>query len=207
MRLQQVLTMGGMPVHRKRIKHYHEPGDFHEFTFSCYRRMPLLTNDRWWEMLSRSIDEAVAGYDFRLVAFVFMLEHVHLLIYPIPAKPDLSGFLKAIKRPYSYRIKEQLVASGSPLLQKLTVRERPGKIRFRYWQEGPGYDRNLKTERALLSAIDYIHLNPVRRRLVSQAIQWKWSSCRRHLQPEAPLDPDLPIIHGLPPEFFTNTEP
>ncbi len=33
--------------HRKTIKHYHEPGDFHELTFSCYRRMPLLTNDAW----------------------------------------------------------------------------------------------------------------------------------------------------------------
>ena len=30
--------------HRKRIRHYHEPGELHECTFSCYR-MPLLTND------------------------------------------------------------------------------------------------------------------------------------------------------------------
>ena len=26
------------------MRHYHEPGDLHELTFSSYRRMPLLTN-------------------------------------------------------------------------------------------------------------------------------------------------------------------
>jgi putative transposase len=31
--------------HTKLVKHYHDPGDFHELTFSCYRRMQLLTND------------------------------------------------------------------------------------------------------------------------------------------------------------------
>ena len=49
-----------MPVkpHRKLVKLYHEPGDFHELTFSCYRRLPLLTNDVWRERLARCIDEA-----------------------------------------------------------------------------------------------------------------------------------------------------
>lgn len=31
--------------HRKTIKQFHEPGHLHELTFSCYRRLPLLTND------------------------------------------------------------------------------------------------------------------------------------------------------------------
>ena len=66
--------------HRKRVRHYDEPGHFHELTFSCYRRMPLLTNDVWRAMLSVSIDRAVKGHSFRLIAFVFMPEHVHLLI-------------------------------------------------------------------------------------------------------------------------------
>ena len=41
------------PRHRKLVKHYHEPGDFHELTFSCYKRTPLLTNDDWRRRLSR----------------------------------------------------------------------------------------------------------------------------------------------------------
>jgi putative transposase len=44
--------------HRKKVKHYHEPGDSHELTFSCYHQMPLLTNDGWRGHLARSIDAA-----------------------------------------------------------------------------------------------------------------------------------------------------
>ena len=63
--------MGRTP-HRKRVRHYEEPGSFHELTFSCYRGMPLLTNNRWQGMLSESITRALASHAFRLVAFVYM---------------------------------------------------------------------------------------------------------------------------------------
>jgi hypothetical protein len=32
--------------HRKLVKHYHEPGDLHELTFSYYKRQPLLDPPR-----------------------------------------------------------------------------------------------------------------------------------------------------------------
>ena len=50
----------------------------------------------------------------------------------------------------------------SGLLDQLTVQERPGKFCFRFWQEGPGYDRNLNTPASIELALDYIHRNPVR---------------------------------------------
>ena len=35
--LKRVLDMTTPGDHRRRVKHYHEPGDLHELTFSCYR--------------------------------------------------------------------------------------------------------------------------------------------------------------------------
>jgi putative transposase len=110
--------------------------------------------------------------------------------------------LKAIKRPYSFRIKQLLEKNRSRLLERLTIRQRPGVMTFRYWQEGPGYDRNIESEAAVLAAIDYIHLNPVRRKLCDHAIDWRWSSIRFHLDPTTQADPALPKLHSLPPEFF-----
>ena len=124
-----------MADHRKTVKHYHEPGDCHELTFSCYRRMPLLTNDPWRKLLARQIDTANERHAFRLVAFVFMPEHLHLLVYPV-GESEVSDLLKAIKKPFSFRIKGLLKEQNSPLLNRLTIRERPGKMSFRYWQEG-----------------------------------------------------------------------
>ena len=145
--------------HRKQVKHYHEPGDFHELTFSCYHRMKLLTNDSWRGHLARSIDTATADEEFLLIAFVLMPEHVHLLVYPTRPEADaecISRFLGKVKRTCSASVKADLIASGSRLLQRLTVRERPGRSVFRFWQEGPGYNRNLNRAKAVLAAIDAI---------------------------------------------------
>jgi len=190
---------------RKRVRHYHDPGHVHELTFSCCQRWALLTNDIWREMLSESIDRAMEGHRYRLTAFVFMPEHVHLIIYPLPEAGTIDALLKAIKRPFSYRVKLLLMQAKSPLLERLTIRQRPGVTTFRYWQEGPGYDRNLTETGAVLASIDYLHHNPVRRRLVGSAIDWKWSSARFYLVDPPQHYAGLPTLHKLPAEWLNET--
>lgn len=177
----------------KRIKHFHEPGHLHEFTFSCYRRLPLLSDSSLLEPLARSIDAAGEAEHFELVAFVLMPDHVHLLSYPREASADFGRYLARIKQPFSKLVKERWTAQGSPLLESLMIRERPGKVCFRFWQEGAGYDRNLYSPAAIIAAIDYIHNNPVRRGLCSLATQWEWSSARYYL-----LEPLQQQFAGLP---------
>src|SRR3954463_11975975 len=175
---------------RKLVKHYHEPGDLHELTFSCYERQPLLTNDSWRQQLAGCIDAACTEVEMSLAAFVFMPEHVHLLVVPTFGTGTASGtrpearigqYLARIKQPFSKWVKRELLDMKSPLIDRLTVQERPGKTCFRFWQEGPGYDRNLSTPAVIQAAIDYIHMNPVRRRLVTRAADWKWSSASWYL--------------------------
>jgi putative transposase len=133
-----------------------------------------------------------------LVGFVFMPDHVHLLVYPTLPNPQIDLYLAAFKQPFSREIKQILRAQRSPLLDELMVRERPGKECFRLWQEGGGYDRNLNTPRSIQSSLDYMHLNPVRRGLCARAVDWKWSSARFYLCEPPVHDPDLPMIHGIP---------
>jgi putative transposase len=186
-------------VHRKTIKHYHQPGHFHEFTFSCYQRRQLLLDDRLCVRLAEAIDAANQEEQFDLVAYVFMPEHVHLLVYPRPNEPRLSMYLARVKQPTSKAIKAQLELDGSPLLRELTVRERPGKECFRFWQEGPGYDRNIWTPEILRASIDYIHNNPVRRGLCRTPQEWKWSSIHFYeSSPELRRVLRPPTVHGLP---------
>lgn len=185
--------------HRKTIRHFHQPGHFHEFTFSCFQRRPLLTNDDWRRRLSSHIDSAGKEERVDLIAFVYMPEHIHLLTYPQDREPDLGRYLARLKQPFSCDIKELLLEHHSPLLETLTVQERPGKTCFRFWQEGAGYDRNIFSREVILSSIAYIHENPVRRKLCQRAVDWKWSSARYYLSdPPKQQDPDLPLITGLP---------
>jgi putative transposase len=189
--------------HRKRVKHHHNPGDFHELTFSTYRRTPLLTNDLWRIELSRCIDQANQTHQFELAAFVYMPEHLHLLVFPLTTQPDIGTYLAAIKQPVSSFVHSCLEDAKSPLLEKLTVRERPGKFCFRFWQEGPGFDRNLFTLKAIQGSIDYIHRNPVERKLCRRAIEYRWSSARYYLaDPAKQQFEGLPTVHGLRAEVF-----
>ena len=169
--------------------------------------MPLLTSDDWRGKLSESIDRAVDRHLYRLAAFVYMPEHVHLVVYRTDGTSGIQDLLRAIKRPYSYRIKQLLIEAGNPLLEKLTIRQRPGVQTFRYWQEGPGYDRNLTEPKTVLSSIDYLHLNPVRRGLCDSAVDWRWSSAKHYAEERLPEDPLLPTVHGLPPEFYDPRNP
>ncbi|MFN8138253.1 MAG: hypothetical protein U0R49_00480 [Fimbriimonadales bacterium] len=41
-----------------------------------------------------------------------------------------------------------------------------------------GYDRNLTSSKAIWSAIEYLHENPVRHGLVQHPTDWRWSSAR-----------------------------
>ncbi len=145
------------------------------------------------------MDGANSNWRSEIVAFVFMPEHIHLLANPLDPDPDIGAYVQAIKQPFSREIHGILEPHNSKLLSKLIVCDRPGHQSFRFWQEGPGYDRNLWTAKAIRAAIDYIHENPVRRGLCHRAEQWKWSSARWYLgDPPRQQDPELPIIHGLP---------
>src|SRR5439155_27355144 len=134
---------------------------------SCYRRMPLPADDGRNSMLSRVIDRAAERQGFGLAGFVFMPEHVHLVVFPRRANARIAPLLYAIKRPFSFQVKQALQAAGSPLLEQLSIRERPSKRAFRFWQEGAGYDRNLITLETVLAALEYLHQNPVKRGLCS----------------------------------------
>ena len=57
-----------------------------------------------------------------------MPEHVHLVVYPESEDSRIDEVLKAVKQPFSKRIKRLLLDAGSRLLDELMVRERPGKM-------------------------------------------------------------------------------
>jgi hypothetical protein len=96
-------------AHRKMVRHFHEVGHLHELTFSCYCRTPLLTNDSWREKLARCLEAANEESAMNRVGYIFMPEHVHLLVYPTIPNPSSSRYLARIKQPFSKQIKEMQI--------------------------------------------------------------------------------------------------
>ncbi len=160
---------------RKRIRHYNEPGDAHDLTFSCYQQRPYLSRDRTRQWLVEAIDRARKSLDYRIWAYAIMPEHVHLICWPEDEIYDISLFIESIKQSVSRKAKNFLELNDPNSLKKMTVK-RGKRETFRFWQTGHGYDRNIMVDDTLLKKMEYIHNNPVRKRLVEKQTDWKWSS-------------------------------
>jgi len=62
------------------LRRYYGKGHLHFITFSCYRRLPLLKSARARDLFVRELARAREELGFRLVGYVVMPEHVHLLM-------------------------------------------------------------------------------------------------------------------------------
>jgi len=143
----------------KTLKHFNIPGHIHELTFSCFEKKNLLVSDQICHLFIESLENARGKHTFRLIAYVIMPDHVHLLISPLKEDYSIRRILSGIKLPFSM------------MMAKVNLKP-PGP----FWQRGGGYDRNIVTRKALESSINYIHGNPVRKGLVDTPEKWKYSS-------------------------------
>jgi putative transposase len=203
--LQTVARVMWIPSfgHRKLVKHY-DNGEPHFLTFSCHRRLPLLSKDRTRVWFIEALAEARRIHGFHLWAWVVMPEHAHLLIWPplshvatesVSSKGKTSAILADIKRPVGQKAIQYLEKHAPQFLSRLTVRNR-NRIYRRFWLAGSGYDENISDPEALHEVVAYVHQNPVRRGLVSRAEDWPWSSARDWSS--APTDRPLCVDRTLP---------
>ena len=162
---------------RKRNKKYNTPGHAHSLTFSCYQRVPLLTNDLWRTWLAEAVRRACDKYEVALWAYVFMPEHVHLLLKPRLADYNMALLEQVLKLSLARRVLNQLKKQRSPLLGRLQVQE-CGVPGYRFWQAGGGHDVNIWTMKKAVEKAEYCHRNAVTRRLVEAPEKWRWSSFR-----------------------------
>ncbi len=144
----------------------------------------------------QAIRSARDRHGFRIIAFVVMPEHTHILLHPMPGEGGepvaIKTILQAIKQPVAQHAIAWLKANDSAFLDRLRIERDNGTHEHRFWQRGGGYDRNLWKPEALWSAIDYIHRNPVRRGLCERPTDWLWSSARWYEEMDGVvLDVDL----------------
>ncbi len=159
----------------KRREAINEPGHAHELTFSCFQWYPFLKAERTCQWLADAMNEVRVELKLALWAYVFMPEHVHLLVFPKGPKYDIRMILQKIKEPVGRKAVKYLSANAPDWLPRITVK-RGNRLERRFRQAGGGYDRNVDEPRTFLSMIEYIHNNPVRRGLVTRPEEWKWSS-------------------------------
>jgi putative transposase len=100
-----------------------------------------------------------------------MPEHFHLLITE-PEVGDPSVVMKVVKERFTRQLNQRRkTPSAHPLLWDSS----PEPI----WQKR-FYDFNVWSDKKRIEKLRYMHRNPVKRGLVMEPEQWKWSSFRAY---------------------------
>jgi putative transposase len=164
-------------THRKLCKRFDDRWDAHYLTFSCFGRQPFFKSRNaplWFlENLARVRRTGL----FELWGYVIMPEHVHLLILPAE-NVSISEILRQVKQPVSQRVVRWVRRNAPSFLPRMKEPWAGTKGKCHFWQQGGGYDRNLRSTHDVHEKLNYIHNNPVRRGLVDDPRKWPWSSCK-----------------------------
>ena len=155
---------------QKLIRHYGR-GHLHFITFTCYRRMPLLRSVRARNVFVHVLGEVRERYGFSLVGYVVMPEHIPLLISE-PAKGTPSAAIQVLKQRVSRRLRRKRRA---PAGQLNLIFARGDESLPRFWQPR-FYDFNVWSLKKRVEKLHYMHMNPLKRKLVDHPKDWPWSS-------------------------------
>jgi putative transposase len=160
------------------LKRYYGNDDLHFITFSCYQRLPLLSTTGARDLFVQELARVRAEYGFKLVGYVVMLNHVHLLMSE-PVKGTPSTVMQMLKQRVSRKMRSY---SKSRTSAQLAFRlNEDGQEAKAFWQER-FYDFNVCRSGKVKEKLNYMHANPVIRGLVQHPKDWPWSSWSFYFQ-------------------------
>ena len=151
---------------RNPLRRYYGRGDLHFVTFSCYRRRPLLGTPRARDRFVAILNEVRLRFGFRLIGYVVMPEHVHLLISE-PKTANPSKVLQVLKQKVSSASRQPTKSSSE--LGGSEAHE------LHFWQRR-FYDFNVWSSDKVREKLEYMHANPAKRELVEHPKDWPWGS-------------------------------
>ena len=179
-----------------KLRRCYEGNNHHYITCSTYRRIRAFNSERFKIAFVDTLRELRSELEFKLVGYVLMPEHFHMLIWP-SLVADPSRIMQSFKERTALFVLDQLkenpqFAWCQKTLSRFTL---PltfhGPSQYRVWQRR-FFDMNIYSEKKRLEKLDYMHANPVKRRLVKDPGDWPWSSWRFYYLGDTSL---LPMDH------------
>jgi putative transposase len=134
------------------------PNAMYFLTVVTAGRARFFDNRQNVELLLSSLREAKRLHPFRMVAYVILPDHLHLLIVP-EANTNVEIILSSTKAMYTRDFKQQNGITG----------------RVHVWQQG-FYDHIIRDETDYQRHLDYIHMNPVNHGYTTRPENWEYSS-------------------------------
>jgi|WetSurMetagenome_2_1015567.scaffolds.fasta_scaffold222838_1 putative transposase len=142
-----------------KLRHYDDSAGARFVTFNCFRDGEYLSSREAKLLLIKHILEAREKHGFKLMGYVIMPDHVHLVLLPSDGM-KLGLVIREIK---SKMAREYFAAYGVPAGTHV------------FWQKRC-HDRNCRSADEAKEKINYCHGNPVKAGLVLESGDYEWSS-------------------------------
>jgi len=150
------------------LKRFYGKGHLHFLTFSCYQRRPLLKGSRARNVFVQELNHVRIELQFRLIGYVVMPEHVHLLIgEPTQGTPSTALHRLKLRVAKRLRPRKKRGPNGQMELPFAEGKEAPRS----FWQ-ARFYDFNVYNEGKKKEKLNYMHANPVKLGLVGHPKDW-----------------------------------
>jgi putative transposase len=198
------------------LRRYQEAGQSHFVTFSCYRREPKFNNVTVYDLFPECLERMRRRFDMCVYGYVVMPEHVHLLLSE-PEQGSLADAIHCLKLSFSKRAWSSCRVSVQPkdANPSTSSGQPPGHPSSNTFWQKRYYDRNVRNWEEFTVKLRYLHRNPVKRGLVKDPADWRWSSFRHYAFREVGVveiesewtarDRELKKL-GLPPRIFLRAD-
>ena len=120
-----------------------------------------------WHTIADSIIYCQKHKNLEVYGYVFMLNHLHMII----RSPDAIGFIRDFKK-YTSTALIKNIRQFEPNILQLFKNEDGG---YNFWKID-NQPKIIETEKFALQKLNYIHNNPVTKGYVDNPSHWKWSS-------------------------------
>ena len=150
-------------------------GQVYFFTVVTHDRRAILTTNLGRRSLRAAIQTVRVEHPFRITAMVLLPDHLHTVWELPPGDTDYSSRWRLIKGCFTRRWLEAGGEEGTRGTSRRRKEERG------IWQRR-FYEHTCRDDNDLKRCVDYIHVNPLKHRLVGRLVDWPWSSFHRFVR-------------------------
>ena len=164
-----------------RPPHFDIEGHVYYITTVVYNRLPIFARPSFVIPLIDSLNFYRYKRTFKLMGYVIMPDHIHLLIWPFGQSP-MNDIMRDFKKFTAVRIIRQadVEARADWLTAFATAGAETNRSDNKVWQDSY-WDSNVYSDRYLRQKLNYMHRNPLRASLVEQPEDYPYSSYRNYM--------------------------
>ena len=171
-------------------------------TFTVKNWYYVLDRHNRWSIIANSLKFFQKNREFKLYGFVFMINHLHLIIF----SKDTIGFIRDFKKFVAREILKNIRQTEPNALKLFRVQVRDTeptvgdieptyeeikdsgrrpeptiKPTYEFWNK-TNMPEMIVSEKFFLQKLNYVHENPLKRNYVTKPEDWYWSSANKNCE-------------------------